>query len=292
MSESCLVTIVTPTYNRSALLPRLYKSLCDQTNRCFIWFVVDDGSTDNTEEYIHSILNISPFRILYHKKDNGGKHTALNYAFERTETPLLFIVDSDDVLTKDAVSIICNDYCRIVGNNYCGLVYRRGDFNGNFIGNANGITGYCNYNDIRFKYKVNGDLAEVWKTECIKKYSFPVFEGERFIGEGFLWSQMSEKYDVYMNNIVIYYCEYLPGGLSNAGRRMRIRTPYGGLTHANQYVKPGFPILVRLKNGVLYNCYLCFIKKKEKNNIEKSNSRIITSLTKPLGFVLYKYLNR
>lgn len=40
------LTVFTPAYNRAHTLGRTYKSLCAQSNKDFIWMVVDDGSTD------------------------------------------------------------------------------------------------------------------------------------------------------------------------------------------------------------------------------------------------------
>jgi len=106
-----IVTVVTPTYNREKEIVNLYKSLCLQTNQNFLWMVIDDGSTDNTEGFIKSLDNGShSFTIKYIKKDNGGKHTALNIAFEIVNTELLFIVDSDDVLTPQAIETVVNDW--------------------------------------------------------------------------------------------------------------------------------------------------------------------------------------
>ena len=51
-----MLTIFTPTYNRVDLLPRLYQSLIEQTERDFEWLIIDDGSTDKTEEYVNSII--------------------------------------------------------------------------------------------------------------------------------------------------------------------------------------------------------------------------------------------
>ena len=42
------ITIITPTYNRATNLRSLYRSLLSQTNNNFIWLIVDDGSTDDT----------------------------------------------------------------------------------------------------------------------------------------------------------------------------------------------------------------------------------------------------
>ena len=51
------ITIFTPTYNRLYSMKRLYRSLINQTNKDFIWLIVDDGSTDKTEEYVREWIN-------------------------------------------------------------------------------------------------------------------------------------------------------------------------------------------------------------------------------------------
>ena len=49
------ITILTPTYNRASLLPRLFDSLLRQTSKDFEWIVVDDGSTDDTREVVANL---------------------------------------------------------------------------------------------------------------------------------------------------------------------------------------------------------------------------------------------
>ena len=81
MNDAIMVTILTPTYNRAKTLPKLIESLCGQTSTNFQWLVIDDGSTDDTEAYIEALKQQNlPFEWEYHKKKNGGKHTALNAA--------------------------------------------------------------------------------------------------------------------------------------------------------------------------------------------------------------------
>lgn len=46
------LTVFTPTYNRAHTLPRTYESLVKQDCKEFIWLIVDDGSTDQTEELV------------------------------------------------------------------------------------------------------------------------------------------------------------------------------------------------------------------------------------------------
>ena len=72
-----MITIMTPTYNRAYVLPRLYDSLCQQTRQDFEWLVIDDGSTDGTAELIFDYRVKSDFSINYFYKENGGKHRAL-----------------------------------------------------------------------------------------------------------------------------------------------------------------------------------------------------------------------
>ncbi|WP_406631063.1 glycosyltransferase family A protein, partial [Ornithobacterium rhinotracheale] len=52
LMEKPYISILTPTYNRANLLARVFESLQRQTDKDFEWIIVDDGSTDNTEEII------------------------------------------------------------------------------------------------------------------------------------------------------------------------------------------------------------------------------------------------
>ena len=48
------LTIFTPAYNRAKFLPRAFEALKRQTLKDFIWMIIDDGSTDNTEEVVEA----------------------------------------------------------------------------------------------------------------------------------------------------------------------------------------------------------------------------------------------
>ena len=65
------ITILTPTYNREKLLHKLYKSLCNQKDKDFEWIVVDDGSNDNTDEYIETYRRKQIFPLGIIKKIMG-----------------------------------------------------------------------------------------------------------------------------------------------------------------------------------------------------------------------------
>lgn len=92
------ITILTPVYNRAALLPRLFESLLCQSFKDFEWIAVDDGSTDNTREVLADLKRRSgdAFHMSCLYKENGGKHMAINMGVARARGDLFFIVDSDD----------------------------------------------------------------------------------------------------------------------------------------------------------------------------------------------------
>lgn len=46
------ITIFTPTYNRASIIGRVYSCLVEQTDKRFVWIVVNDGSKDNTDEVV------------------------------------------------------------------------------------------------------------------------------------------------------------------------------------------------------------------------------------------------
>ena len=53
-----LITIITPTYNRLKEITELYASLCNQSNKNFVWIVIDDGSEDNTHTFFDKIIKV------------------------------------------------------------------------------------------------------------------------------------------------------------------------------------------------------------------------------------------
>ena len=64
-----LITVFTPTYNRAHLLQRVYESLRKQTFHDFEWVIVDDGSTDNTEDIVKTLFDNQYFSIRYFKQE-------------------------------------------------------------------------------------------------------------------------------------------------------------------------------------------------------------------------------
>lgn len=285
-----MITVVTPTYNRGDFLVNCYESLNKQTTKNFIWLIIDDGSTDNTREIVEKICSISNFDIKYVYKKNGGKHTALNYAFGIINTELTFIVDSDDILSSDAIENIERDWSKYKNSGIAGISYLRGHSFEKVIGDEFPKS-YKEFNpiDIQFRYNISGDKAEVWKTNILNKYRFPEYENEKFQGENYIWWQIGLKYNLLYVNKIIYVTEYQDGGLTKSGRRLRINCPYGGMENSKKGFHKKFPLKERVKRGIMFNCYRYFAKEKIRFGIKNSDKHnLLVFLTSLPGYVLYK----
>ena len=226
MSE---LTIFTPTYNRAHLLPLLYKSLCKQNNNNFIWLIIDDGSTDNTKDLIASWIEDNIINIKYLYQKNSGKHIAHNKAVEICNTELFVCVDSDDILTYNAVNIILTYWHKDKNNiNFVGYCLRRGDLNGNPTGknwlNDNRLISFF---DLYEYHKYRGKLVLIWITNILKHYNFPEFKNEKFVTENVLYYQISYKQPMKLLNEIIYLFEYKKDGYTKQGEKLYYKNPYG-----------------------------------------------------------------
>ena len=212
------VTICTPTYNRKACLVKAYNSLLKQTTKDFEWLIIDDGSQDHTDEQVEKWKKENRIEIRYYLKENGGKHTALNLGIQKARGKYFYILDSDDYLLDNAVEEIIEAFSGLKEGKYAGVGFNRIFEDGKIIG----TTFKKNYIDAtsleRKKYNINGDKEEVFYTEIIKQYPFPVFEKEKFLTEAIVWNRIAhDGYLLRWVNKPLCVCEYRTDGLSASG---------------------------------------------------------------------------
>ena len=285
------VAVVTTVYNRRGTMKRLFDSLQTQISKDFYWLIVDDGSNDNFYDDILNYKEEADFEIEYYRKENGGKHTALNVAFEQVNSDLLFIVDSDDYLTKDAISTIVSDWKKLKNNDrICSIIYLKGYSENKVIGEPF-LKDHIIANDIYMReyHYVAGDKAEVFRSDLLKKYRFPVYKGERFQGENYVWWQLAAERDSYYVNKIIYVAEYLENGLTKSGRYLRISCPRGGMDNSRIGLKKIFTLKKRVKRAVLYVCYSKFAGATAKKAIKDSGYPLLVTINYLPGVLLYRY---
>lgn len=287
MSNSILLTILTPVYNRKTYLKKLYESLKKQEDFRFQWLVIDDGSTDNTEVFFNTLPK-NRFQIDYYKKENGGKHSALNFSHKYIRGKYLAIVDSDDYLTNDATAKIIKYWTKYNNQSIGGITFQRGREDKSLF-DKNMEDGIMTIPEA-MKKNFKGDHFETVRSDLFKKFIFPIFGNEKFIAEGAMWYLVTRGRKIVYVNEVLYIAEYLDGGLTKTGRKLHINNPLGAMWHASVFLSSNFNLKIRTKNAILYNVYAMFsninLVERLKKNID---SKMLVLLTSPLGWGIYHY---
>jgi glycosyltransferase involved in cell wall biosynthesis len=285
-----MITIFTSTYNRAYILPKLYESLVKQTIKDFEWIIVDDGSKDNTEQLCNNWINdCKKFKITYLKQKNQGKHVAINTGVQIAKGDLFFIVDSDDYLSNDAIEQIEYFYKQVKDNDiFAGVSGMKAYTNGEKIGGDFPFeTIDCSMIDIRNKYKIKGDMAEVFKTNILRKYPFPQFTGEKFLSEGAVWNKIGSKYLLRYFNKNIYFAEYISDGLTKNIHKKFRENPKGTMFVFMQTIRTkNVRILQKIKCSIKYWRYTILYKGTKTKDMQPF---LWMYLFLPLGIILYFY---
>lgn len=305
-----MVTVFTPIYNRKDTMNRLYESLCRQSDKRFEWLIVDDGSTDSVDVLITKWINeCNDFSIRYYRQENGGKHRAINKGVILAYYEAFFIVDSDDYLTDDAIEFINSKFYEIEKDDkFAGISGLKKSYKDNRImGGSPLIDCYVDATNLeRNKYGLLGDKAEVYKTNILKKYPFPEFEGENFLGEGIVWDHIAiDGYMLRWFNYPLYMCEYLNDGLTRNSFDVYKKNPKGwanylvnrrkwGLLSYQQFDKEYFNYYERMQGELseqeiqfllqLNNNEMDYFKNKWMDNLKKIETFICQNKLKTISF--------
>ncbi len=219
-----MITIFTPTYNREQTLTKLFESLKKQTDKKFEWIIVDDESTDNTEKLVNSFISENcEFNIYYKKQNHGGKHRAINRAVKIAKYDWFFIVDSDDYLSNDAVEKLekwiqenkNDEKIGIISASRFDVIQKKQLATPDFLFfNA----GFKCFNYKRSDFFLDGDRAEIYRTDILRQNPFPEYKNEYFITEDVCWNSIAKAgfYTVFYPD-VIYFNEYREDGLTKTG---------------------------------------------------------------------------
>jgi len=212
------VSIVLPTYNGEKYLRQAIKSCLKQTYRNIELIIVNDGSTDGTEEIINSFKDK---RILHvgHKK-NRGLPEALNTGFSYTRGNYLTWASDDNYYTENAIEEMVN-----------------------FLKKSNVEFVYCDF------YKINSKVRKI-ETSVKKNYNIGAcflytkkvkeeigeYDTNTFLAEDYdYWIRVSKKFKMYHLDIPLLYYRVHPDSLFSK-RRFEIEI---------------VAILVRLKHNII-----------------------------------------
>lgn len=272
------IVILTATYNRSDKLAQLYASLRNQSDKSFDWWIIDDGSTDNTTKYVKQIKEEKEINITYIFQENGGKARALNKAFELCDYATIFVVvDSDDYLLPTAISTISNYLNKYVDNNEIGgFFFYYETPNGEILKPDGEIIKkdiIMNRYEYDKNYKLN-DGCVCYFNKVVEEYKYPEFEGEKYVGPTVLQMEMAEKYKMVFSPEVIGVAEYQIHGLTRSGRKLRIQNPLGMIYYSGLHQSNQSTVSNKIKHSIGAQAYRFFsnkdIKFFKENNLKKS----------------------
>ncbi|MFY1045281.1 glycosyltransferase family 2 protein [Chryseobacterium sp. GP-SGM7] len=225
------LTIFTPTYNRAHFLSKLYESLVLQNIYSFVWLIVDDGSTDETQELIRQFKSKSPFTIKYIRQENQGKHKAFNVAVENTTTDLFLTIDSDDTMMENSLEKISELLPFFLEDQnlaaICFPLYSGNVENAMTNKKINFDQAILNSIELKNKYGITGEFSYLFKKDILKQFPFPQFSKEKFIKESVVYKRIDRIYKNLYVNLSIVKGEYLEGGLSSDFRKLLERNPVG-----------------------------------------------------------------
>lgn len=124
------ITVITPTYNRADFLPQTIESILNQTYTNFEYYILDDGSTDNTKEVVEPYLKDKRVKYLYH--ENAGEPTTVNWGWSLAKGEYFTQINSDDIVDKT----LFEEMIKVLDND------------------DNAVVAYCDYNIIDDKNKI------------------------------------------------------------------------------------------------------------------------------------------
>lgn len=250
-----LLTVFTPAYNRSATITRLFDSLMNQSFTDFEWLIVDDGSTDDTEETVKAFDTLGKFNIRYIKKENGGKHTAYNIGLSHAKGLLFFNVDSDDWLHNDSLLQISRLADLVFNRPGCaGIIALKSFADQSTIGSGF-ITdnSYHTFRELELSGQ-GGERSIVFLTQIARKHRFPEIEGERFMPEGVVYDQFSlDQFYIYNKSLTI--CEYQTEGLSSNPKKLMVKNPGGYMLYYRKRIDMAQSFKERLSYILRYNFF-------------------------------------
>ena len=97
------ISIIVPVYNAEKYLKKCLDSLVNQTKKELEFILINDGSTDKSEEIIKTYKDK---RIKYFKNKNQGIGKTRNFGIEKSSGKYLMFLDSDDYFSSDACEIL------------------------------------------------------------------------------------------------------------------------------------------------------------------------------------------
>lgn len=229
-------------------------------------------------------------KIRYHWQPNQGMHGAHNTAYGLIETELNVCIDSDDYMPDDAVEKIISFWNSYGSDEVSGIIGLDLYIDGQIIGselpeNLKYSTLFNLYN----KHGVTGDKKLVYRTELTKKYPYPIFKNEKYVGLAYKYYMLDQQYEMLLMNEPLCYVEYMPDGSSMNMLNQYRKNPRGFAFYRKELMKLPFTNRVFKYRQAVHYVSSSFIA-KNKRFMQESPCKGLTICALPFGVILYSYI--
>ncbi len=275
------ITVFTPTFNRAGKLKKLYESLCRQTCQNFEWMIIDDGSTDNTEEVVKEWIKNKKLNIQLYTQANCGMMRAHNRGVKLCSTKDFGYVDSDDYLIDEAMEIMEN-YIPIIDadDTKIGILFLRKYVNESDNIPFNNPGKYIKAKEL-YDHGFKGETTLLFKTHLLREFPFPVVDGEKYITPNISYDLIDQKYRYLYISKAVTICEYNSDGITLNRMKILKYNPCGYVNYYNQRAD------LYGKKEDRQRAYMCtfFIKDKKLRAEYRNGDYSLT--TRFFGFLRY-----
>jgi hypothetical protein len=285
------ISVVTPTYNRAYVLGRVYESLVSQSFDDFEWIVVDDGSTDGTEELVRAWAAEGKLDIHFRWQENTGQYAAVNRGVEIARGEYITLLDSDDWFLPDTLEALLEMWYSIPESErpgFSGAVGLCAYEDGRIVGDRYPEDPLdCDQAELYYLHGVQGDKHSLLRTEVLKAYPFP-YEGE-VVWPGIVWNRMALKYRERHVNRVVKILDYQETGLSNRALEIQVGSP---LPMKQYYLEElrlphRLPLERRLRTTANYSRWSFHCGIGLGKQLTDAPSKLGWAALLPLGFAVY-----
>jgi glycosyltransferase involved in cell wall biosynthesis len=218
-------TIFTPVYNAEKHLNKVFQSVLYQTFQDFEWIIINDGSTDGSDDSIKKFITQNPhINTTYISQTNQGKHVAWNKAVELAQGKLFVPADADDFFVDNTlmffhdrwegidniskaklsgINVLCydNDTNKILGDQF-----PRDEMLSTSL-------------ELFYKFKVKGEKWGCVRVDLLKQRPFPILK-DSYFPESYLWFYFAKSYQAVCYNTALrkYYTN--ESGISNSSQNL------------------------------------------------------------------------
>jgi glycosyltransferase involved in cell wall biosynthesis len=280
----------------------VYESLRRQTFRDFEWLVVDDGSADDTPRLVERWAEEAWFPVRYVRQENQGKHVAVNRGVLEANGELFLLLDSDDECVPEAlerfhkhwrsipeaerprfsaVTALCVDQQgRLVGEEFPKPVVDSDSL------------------EMRYRYRTRGEKWGFQRTDVLRRFPYPVLEGERFVPEDVVWSAIAREYRTrYVNERLRIYHTHGTGSSDQLTSDARVSRFAGGLAHWHAGILTSDIVWLRHSPGAFARSAIHFSRfsfhrgvslREQWRRIGHPAGRLLWLAALPAGYLAYR----